>query len=49
MTGFATVRLDVSPFAGSPEPCVVTFEIRVFDQGDTVVDSAGLIDDLRFE
>lgn len=49
MTGFATVRLDVSAFAGSPDPCVVTFEIRVFDQGDTVVDSAGLIDNLRFE
>lgn len=49
MTGFATVRLDVSGAAGTPETCSLTFEIRVFDQGDSAVDSAALVDNLRFE
>ncbi len=49
MTGFQTVAIDVSAFAGSPNPATLTLDIRVFDVGDSVVDSAGLIDNLRFE
>lgn len=48
MTGFATVRLDVRALAGMPD-VTLTFEIRVSDVGDTAVDSAAVIDNLRFE
>lgn len=47
--GAGPASADVSDLAGATEPCTLTFEIRVFDRGDSAVDSAALIDNLRFE
>lgn len=49
MTGFGTIRLDVSDMAGQIDGATLTFEIRVSDVGDSSVDSAAVIDNLRFE
>ncbi|HVG11268.1 MAG TPA: hypothetical protein VNM67_26425 [Thermoanaerobaculia bacterium] len=49
MTGFATVRLDVSKFAGQPGLTNLVIDILVTDVGDGAVDSAALIDNFRFE
>lgn len=49
MTGFATVRLDVSSFAGQPGIANLVIDIQVTDVGDTSVDSAALVDNFRFE
>jgi hypothetical protein len=49
MTGFATIRLDVSAFAGQPGFANLVIDILVTDVGDTQVDSAALIDNFRFE
>jgi hypothetical protein len=49
LTGFRTVKIDVSDLAGQPGECGLTFQYEVIDVGDSVVDSAGLIDCLRFE
>ncbi len=47
MTGFATARFDISAFAGGSEN--LTLRLLVTDVGDSSVDSAGLIDNIRFE
>jgi hypothetical protein len=44
-----TVRLDVPSLAGMTKPCSLTFEMQELDGGDTIVASAALIDNLRFE
>jgi len=49
MTGFQTVQFDVSALAGTGMACSLSFAIEVRDVGDSIVNSAGLIDDLRFE
>jgi uncharacterized protein YjdB len=49
MTGFATVRLDVSKFAGQPGLTNLVIDILVTDVGDGAVDSAALVDNFRFE
>ena len=48
MTGFQEVLVDVSAAAGLPLTCTLTFEIQVFDVADAALDSAGLIDNIRF-
>ncbi len=45
-TGFENIQLDASAFVGIAD---VTLEFQVFDVGDTVVDSAILIDNLVLE
>ena len=49
MTDFKEVFIDVSALAGSPDPCTLTIELQVEDTGDLVVDSAALIDNIRYE
>ncbi len=49
LTGFKTVKINVADLAGRPGECGLTFQYEVIDVGDTIVDSAGLIDCLRFE
>jgi hypothetical protein len=44
-----TVRLDVPSLAGMAKPCSLTFEMQELDGDDTIVASAALIDNLRFE
>ena len=48
-TGFLRAEFDVSAEAGSGAPCSLTLEFNVADLGDSVVDSAALLDSLRFE
>ncbi len=49
MSPLVSVQIDVSAVAGSPNPCTITFAFEVGDRGDTIVDSAVLLDNLRFE
>ena len=45
-TGFETIQLDASAFVGIGD---VTLEFEVFDVGDTIVNSAILIDNIVLE
>ena len=49
MTGFKTATIDISNLVNGAAPCSLSIEFQVYDALDTIVDSAVLIDDIRFE
>jgi len=47
-TGWKTLTIDFNSIAGITTNTLIELEIRIFDQGDSIYDSAVLVDNLRW-